>query len=75
MEHGMSQSLYVRCPDGFIVEMMYEYAEECWNRNIEAALKYRRVLDIDKDPEYFDPQSDKMPRFDENGLIEAATGD
>lgn len=71
MEHGMSQSLYVRCPDGFVVEMMYEYPEEHWNRNIEAALKYRRVLDMETDDDYFDPKPEKMPRFDEHGLVEA----
>ena len=72
MEHGMSQSLYVRDPDGTVVEMMYEFPEERWNENIEAALKYRRVLDIDNDPDYFDPKPEDMPLFDENGLVEAS---
>ncbi|MEM7275507.1 MAG: VOC family protein [Actinomycetota bacterium] len=69
MEHGMSQSLYVKDPDGTVIEMMYEYPEERWNRNIEAALQYRRVLDIDTDPDYFDPEPEAMPRFDERGLV------
>lgn len=70
MEHGMSQSLYVKDPDGTTVEMMYEFPEERWNQNIEAALKYRRVLDPETDAQYFDPTPDDMPRFDENGLVE-----
>ncbi len=69
MEHGMSQSLYVRDPDGTVIEMMYEYPEERWNKNIEAALLHRRVLDIENDPDYFDPKPEDMPRFDEHGLV------
>ena len=71
MEHGMSHSLYVRDPDGVVVEMMYEFPEERWNTNIEAALQYRRMLDINSDDDYFDPKPERMPRFDENGLVEA----
>lgn len=40
VEHGMSHSVYIRDPNGYSVELMYELPREMWEGDIDAALNY-----------------------------------
>jgi catechol 2,3-dioxygenase-like lactoylglutathione lyase family enzyme len=44
VEHGMTHSLYVRDPNGYGVELLYELPREIWEGDIDAALNYAAVL-------------------------------
>ena len=44
VEHGMSRSLYVRDPNGYSVELLYELPRAVWERNIQAALDHHITL-------------------------------
>ena len=67
MEHGMSHSIYVRNPDGFITEALFEFPREYWIDNIEAALHYRRIITPDE-ADYLDPVEGDYPRFTADGI-------
>lgn len=68
MEHGMSHSIYVKNPDGFITEAMFEFPEEYWIENIEAALQYRRMISPDE-KDFLDPEAGDYPRFTADGIF------
>jgi len=40
VEHGMTHSLYIRDPNGYGVELLYELPREVWEDDIDAALNY-----------------------------------
>lgn len=40
VEHGMTHSLYIRDPNGYTVELLYEMPREVWENNIQAALTH-----------------------------------
>ena len=40
VEHGMTHSLYIRDPNGYGVELLYELPREVWEGDIDAALNY-----------------------------------
>ena len=44
IEHGMTHSLYIRDPNGYGVELLYELPREVWGNDIDAALNYLRAL-------------------------------
>ena len=40
VEHGMTHSLYIRDPNGYSVELLYELPREMWEGDINAALNH-----------------------------------
>ena len=40
VEHGMTHSLYIRDPNGYSVELLYELPREVWESDINAALNH-----------------------------------
>jgi len=40
VEHGMTHSLYIRDPNGYSVELLYELPREIWEGDIHAALNH-----------------------------------
>lgn len=44
VEHGTTHSLYIRDPNGYTVELLYELPREIWEGNIQAALNHYVVL-------------------------------
>jgi catechol 2,3-dioxygenase-like lactoylglutathione lyase family enzyme len=44
IEHGMSRSLYIRDPNGYGVELLYELPRHVWEGNIQAALDHHITL-------------------------------
>ncbi len=40
VEHGMTHSLYIRDPNGYGVELLYELARAVWEGDIDAALNH-----------------------------------
>lgn len=45
--HGMTHSVYVRDPDGNLIEALYDVPDEVWNGDVNAALNYFEVLPTD----------------------------
>jgi len=44
VEHGMTHSLYIRDPNGYTVELLYELPRSVWENNIQAALNHYVAL-------------------------------
>ena len=44
VDHGMTHSLYIRDPNGYGVELLYELPREVWSGDINAALNYSKIL-------------------------------
>jgi catechol 2,3-dioxygenase-like lactoylglutathione lyase family enzyme len=44
VEHGMTHSLYIRDPNGYGVELLYELPREVWEGDIDGALNYAEQL-------------------------------
>jgi catechol 2,3-dioxygenase len=44
VEHGMTHSLYIREPNGYSVELLYELPRETWEGDINAALNHYVAL-------------------------------
>ena len=44
VEHGMTHSLYIRDPNGYSVELLYELPREVWEGDINAALNHYVAL-------------------------------
>ncbi len=44
IEHGMTHSLYIRDPNGYGVELLYELPREVWEGDINAALNHYVAL-------------------------------
>jgi catechol 2,3-dioxygenase len=44
VEHGMTHSLYIRDPNGYGVELLYELPREVWEGDIDGALNYSKAL-------------------------------
>lgn len=49
VEHGMTHSLYIRDPNGYTVELLYETPRELWEGNIQAALTHYIALPTEGD--------------------------
>lgn len=44
VDHGMTHSLYIRDPNGYGIELVYDLPREVWEGDIDAALNWYRVL-------------------------------
>jgi catechol 2,3-dioxygenase len=44
VEHGMTHSLYIRDPNGYGIELLYELPREAWEGDIDAALNHYVAL-------------------------------
>lgn len=44
VEHGMTHSLYIRDPNGYSVELLYELPREVWEGDINAAMNHYVAL-------------------------------
>ena len=44
VEHGMTHSLYIKDPDGYGVELLYELPRDVWEEDIDGALNYSKSL-------------------------------
>jgi catechol 2,3-dioxygenase len=44
IEHGMSRSAYIRDPNGYSIELLYELPRAVWEGNIQAALDHHITL-------------------------------
>jgi len=44
VNHGMTHSLYIRDPNGYGVELLYELPREIWSGDLDAALNYAENL-------------------------------
>lgn len=44
VEHGMTHSLYIRDPNGYTVELLYELPREVWEGDIQGALNHYIAL-------------------------------
>jgi catechol 2,3-dioxygenase len=44
VEHGMTHSLYIRDPNGYSVELLYELPREVWEGDIQEALNHYVAL-------------------------------
>jgi len=47
VEHGMTHSLYIRDPNGYSVELLYELPREVWEGDIQSALNHYVALPTD----------------------------
>jgi catechol 2,3-dioxygenase len=47
INHGMTHSVYIRDPNGYEVELLYELPRELWEGNIDAALNSVEPLPIE----------------------------
>lgn len=62
VEHGMTHSLYIRDPNGYSVELLYELPREVWEGNINAALNHYVALPTEGAPALED-RAESMPVF------------
>lgn len=62
VEHGMTHSLYIRDPNGYSVELLYELPREIWQGNIDAALNHYVALPTEG-PEALQDQAENLPAF------------
>lgn len=62
VEHGMSHSVYIRDPDGYGVELMYELPREMWEGDIDAALNHAVKLPTEG-PEALQDRVEGIPVF------------
>jgi catechol 2,3-dioxygenase len=49
VEHGMTHSLYIRDPNGYSVELLYELPRAVWEGNIQDALNHYVTLPTEGD--------------------------
>ncbi len=62
VEHGMTHSLYVRDPNGYSVELLYELPREMWEGDINAALNHYVALPTEG-PEALQDRAEGLPVF------------
>jgi len=62
VNHGMTHSLYVRDPNGYGVEILYELPRDMWENDIDGALNYSVSLPVEGAEALVDPVED-LPRF------------
>ena len=63
VEHGMTHSLYIRDPNGYTVELLYELPREVWENNIQAALSHYVALPTEG-PEALQDRAEGYPVFE-----------
>lgn len=62
VEHGMTHSLYIRDPNGYSVELLYELPREVWEGDINAALNHYVALPTEGPPALKD-RGESVPVF------------
>ncbi|MDB5398157.1 MAG: catechol 2,3-dioxygenase [Acetobacteraceae bacterium] len=62
VEHGMTHSLYIRDPNGYSVELLYELPREVWEGDIQAALNHYVALPTEGEAALAD-RTDDIPMF------------
>jgi catechol 2,3-dioxygenase len=62
VEHGMTHSLYIRDPNGYSVELLYELPRAVWEGNIQDALNHYVTLPTEGDAALED-RVDGVPVF------------
>lgn len=62
VEHGMTHSLYVRDPNGYTVELLYELPRAVWEGDIQAALNHYVALPTEGEAALAD-NADAVPVF------------
>ncbi len=62
VEHGMTHSLYIRDPNGYTVELLYELPRAVWEGDIQAALNHYVALPTEG-PEALADNVDAVPVF------------
>ena len=62
VEHGMTHSLYIRDPNGYTVELLYELPRSVWEGNIQAALNHYVALPTEGDAALVD-NTENVPVF------------
>jgi catechol 2,3-dioxygenase len=62
VEHGMTHSVYIRDPNGYSVELLYELPREMWEGNIDAALNHYVALPTEG-PEALEDRTEGLPVF------------
>jgi catechol 2,3-dioxygenase len=66
IEHGMTHSVYIRDPNGYSVELLYELPREVWEGDIDAALNYY-VVKPTEGAEALVDETEKVPVFTRAG--------
>jgi catechol 2,3-dioxygenase len=62
VEHGPTHSLYIRDPNGYSVELLYELPREVWQGDIEAAINHYVALPTEG-PEALEDRAEGHPVF------------
>jgi catechol 2,3-dioxygenase len=62
VEHGMTHSLYIRDPNGYSVELLYELPREVWEGDIQSALNHYVALPTEGEAALVD-RTDGIPVF------------
>jgi catechol 2,3-dioxygenase-like lactoylglutathione lyase family enzyme len=62
VEHGMTHSLYIRDPNGYSLELLYELPREVWEGDIQAALNHYVALPTEG-AEALKDRADDVPVF------------
>jgi catechol 2,3-dioxygenase-like lactoylglutathione lyase family enzyme len=66
VEHGMTHSVYVRDPNGYSIELLYELPRSLWEGDINAALNHYVALPT-KGPKALEDRVDHLPVFGKVG--------
>lgn len=66
VDHGMTHSVYIRDPNGYGVELLYELPREVWEGDIDAALNYAEVQPTEG-PEALRDAVEGVPVFGKSG--------
>jgi catechol-2,3-dioxygenase len=62
VDHGMTHSLYIRDPNGYGVELLYDLPREIWEGDIDGALNWVRPLPSEG-PEALVDETEDIPVF------------
>ena len=62
VEHGMTHSVYIRDPNGYSVELLYELPREMWEGDINAALNHYVALPTEG-PQALEDRTESLPVF------------
>jgi len=66
VDHGMTHSLYIRDPNGYGVELLYELPRDVWGEDIDGALNYVKVLPTEGEGALED-EAENVPVFQATG--------
>jgi catechol 2,3-dioxygenase-like lactoylglutathione lyase family enzyme len=62
VEHGPTHSLYIRDPNGYLVELLYELPREVWEGDIQGAINHYVALPTEG-PEALEDRTEGYPVF------------